>query len=230
MPVRAQLGLVHVSKAPTHSGEFVPIRVTEMTLKHARWWQEHVQPYIDDSAEARADQGWRWPRIYATRKLVAGTLLQRPTGLVAGVILKQEFIPVCMVLMVEAYRYLRDPSLESVFVWYATRCPDHVLRNRMRVAPDGVPKRLMEITIDLAITHSYNLMLRGRIGLHAASEGGDDLCAKYESFGLIRLDRNERLPPGVRGWVGNDGRYFYHSEESALRASQRLDKVSLRDS
>lgn len=223
MPLRSQLGLAHVAKAPTHSGELVPIRVTEMTLTHARWWQESVQPSIDGSAEVRADQGWRWPRIYATGKLMAGMLLQRPMGLVAGVVLKRGFLPACMVFVVEAYPYFLDHRMESVFVWYATRCPDQVLAKAMRVAADAVPKRLMEITIDLAITHSYNLMLRGRVGLHAASEGGDDLCRKYESLGLIRLDSNKRLPPGVRGWLGNDGRYFSHSEESALSASQRLD-------
>ncbi len=213
-----------MSKAPTHSGELLPIRVTEMTLKHAAWWHENVQPSIDRSDKIRADKGWRWPRIVATRRLAAGLLLQRPTGLVAGVLRNREFLPVCMLLLVEAYPYFADPDQESVFVWYATRCPDDVLQRALRARPDRVPKRLMEITLDLAVTHSYNLMLQGRLGLHAAREGGEDLCRKYEQLGLNRLDRSKPLPPGIRAWVlGNDGNYFFHSEESALEASQRLD-------
>jgi hypothetical protein len=195
-----------------------------MTSTHAAWWHENVQPSIDSSDEIRADKGWRWPRIFATRRLAARLLLQRPTGLVAGVVRNREFLPTCMLLLVEAYPYLLDPSEGSAFVWYATRCPDDVLQRALRTGPEQVPKRLMEITIDLAVTHSYNLMLQGRLGLHAAQEGGQDLRRKYEQLGLIRFDRSKPLPRGIRAWLlGNDGNYFFHSEESALKASQRLD-------
>jgi len=129
-----------------------------------------------------------------------------------------------MVLLVEAYPHLPDPIYESVFVWYATRCPDEVLRQALHVTPDRIPKRLMAITIDLAITHSYNLMLEGRLGLHAAPEGGRELLKKYEQLGMLRLDPSKPLPSGIRSLLGNDGNYFFHSESSALAASQRLDK------
>jgi hypothetical protein len=226
MPSRAETEVVHVSSAPTRSGISVGIRVTSMTLNHARWWHQYVQPWIDRSVDARADRGWRWPRIFATTQMIGNMLGQRPVGLVAGVVQRDEFMPVAMAMLVEAYPHLPDPSKQSVFLWYATRCPDQVMQMGLKTTSDAVPKRLMEITVDMAITHSFNKRYAGRVGLHAAKEGGEELCSKYATLGMIRLPAKHSLPIGVR-WrrSGNDGRYFYHSEETALRASQKLDQL-----
>jgi hypothetical protein len=195
-----------------------------MTLSHARWWHRHIQPWIDRQSGARADRGWRWPRIYATTHLVGSAFRQKPVGLIAAVIRGDWFMPVAMAVLVEAYPHLPDPTLEAVFLWYATRCPDEVIEMALKVDADAVPKRLMEITVDMAITHSFNASLRGRVGLHAAREGGQELAEKYASFGMLRLPRTHALPTGMRNWKsGNDGRYFYHSEETAVVASERLD-------
>lgn len=197
-----------------------------MTLDHARWWHRYVQPWVDRSSDTRADKGWRWPRLFATTHLIGNTFRQRPVGLVAGVVRRNEFMPVAMALLVEAYPHLPDPSKESVFLWYATRCPDDVIRIALKVTPDKLPKRLMEITVDLAVTHSFNAGQSGRVGLHAAAEGGEELCGKYASFGMIRLPATAPMPMGAR-WrgAGNDGRHFYHSEATALMASENLDPL-----
>lgn len=221
-PARGR-GVAHVSSAPTRSGQTVPMHVSEMTLAHARWWHTYVQPWIDSSPDVRADKGWRWGRIYATTHLAGAAFRQRPVGLVAGVLSDGEMLPVCMAIVVASYPHLPDPSLGSVFLWYATRCPDHVIELALRVSADMIPKRLMEITVDLAITRSFQAGHEGRTGLHASVDGGDDLCAKYESFGMLRLPRSETLPKGMRRYSGNDGRYFYHSEATAAAASRRLD-------
>jgi hypothetical protein len=149
--------------------------------------------------------------------------LQRPLGLVAGVVRGQSMLPVSMALLVESYPHLPDASKEAVFLWYATRCPDHVIERALRIGADLVPKRLMEITLDLAVTHSFNARLDGRVGLHADREGGESLCEKYSQFGMLRLPRESVLPKGTRRMYRNDGRYFYHSETTALAASERLD-------
>jgi hypothetical protein len=223
MPSQRDPFIRHVSRAPTRGGDFVPMRVTSMTLAHAQWWQSYVQPWIDQSSSPRADQGWRWPRIFATCSLLAGALRQHPAGLVAGIIRGGELMPVCMALIVESYPYLPDSSKNAVFLWYATRCPDDVVQRALRIPSGSLPKRLMEITVDLAVTQSFNRYTDGRIGLHAAAEGGEGLCQKYASFGLLRLPRTKVLPKGPRRQRGNDGRYFYHSEQTALQASKRLD-------
>lgn len=110
-----------------------------------------------------------------------------------------------------------------MFLWYATRCPDEVIELALDVTPELVPKRLMEITLDLAITQSFQAGEQGRTGLHASTDGGDELRAKYESFGMLRFPRSQALPRGMRRYSGNDGRYFYHSENTAAEASTRLD-------
>ena len=48
-----------VQRAPTSSGEDVPIRVAKMKASHVLWWHSHVQPIIDEDPD-RADNGWNW--------------------------------------------------------------------------------------------------------------------------------------------------------------------------
>jgi hypothetical protein len=195
-----------------------------MTLAHARWWDRYVQPWIDRSEETRADKGWRWPRIFATTHLIGTAFRQGPVGLVAGAVQGDRFMPVAMAILVESYPHLPDATLRSVFLWYATRCPDNVIQIGLQAAPELIPKRLMEITVDLAVTHSFNKLTNGRVGLHAAAEGGEELCRKYDSFGMMRLPHDYPLPKGIRSRAsGNDGRYFFHTEETGREASIRLD-------
>lgn len=130
-----------------------------------------------------------------------------------------------MILMVERYPYLLDRKLSSVFVWYVTRAPDSALMEQLGVGPARLPRMLMTLALDCAVTRSFNLSLRGRVGLHAASEGGDDLVGKYLSMGMLRLPMDRPLPFGYRWMIGNDGRYFYHDEASALRQSRLLDRL-----
>lgn len=135
-------------------------------------------------------------------------------------------MPVAMAILVENYPHLPDATMRAVFLWYATRCPDNVMQLGLDTAPDSIPKRLMEISVDLAVTHSFNKDTRGRVGLHAAAEGGAELCRKYASFGMMRLPRDHPLPKGIRSVAsGNDGRYFYHTEETGQAAAERLDML-----
>lgn len=95
----------------------------------------------------------------------------------------------------------------------------------MGAGADAVPKLLMQIAIDVAITHSFQSGHDGRIGLHAAPAGEGALVRKYEhDCGMIRLPVDAPLPLGFRRLMApNRGRYFYHSEDTALAASRRLD-------
>jgi hypothetical protein len=110
-------------------------------------------------------------------------------------------------------------------VWFLSRAPDSFLRKALRAEADRIPKLLMQIAIDVAITHSFALGHDGRVGLHAAPSGETLLLRKYEQdCGMIRLPESVQLPTGFRKVMApNLGRYFYHSEETALAASRRLD-------
>jgi hypothetical protein len=75
--------------------------------------------------------------------------------------------------------------------------------------------------LDSAIVLSQNAGLAGRIGLHAAAAGRDDLLAVYDRLGLVRLPAAAALPPSVRR--PNDGRFFYADEPSAEALAAALD-------
>lgn len=216
----------HVSRAPTKSGISLPIRITELTVEWTRRWHQWVQPFVDAVEGPQADKGWRWPLKWAETLLIGGLFGQQPRGFVIGVQSDERtFVPCIILSMVEDYPHLADNTKSSPFVWFLSRAPDSYLRIALRANPDAVPKLLMQIAVDVAITHSFHLGQQGRIGLHAAPAGEDLLMRKYEhDCGMVRLPEDVALPFGFRRvMVPNGGRYFYHSEDTALAASQRLD-------
>lgn len=226
MPLRTLRGLVHVSSGPRQGGSRFPLEVVSMRDEHARWWQDSVQPYIDASEEARADQRWRWRRILGAVKLGGSIVGQTPSAFMIG--LKRadhEFWPCVMMAMVESYPYLPDPAQRSVFLWYISPAPELFFLQAARFEASEVPKALMAIGMDVAITQSYNAQQHGRLGLHADKRGGPRLVEWYaapDRGGMHQLEATLPLP-GVRALLGNDGRYFYHDETSACRVSSRMD-------
>jgi hypothetical protein len=248
MPLRTVLGLEHVAAIEVEGGT-LEARVIVMDEYDAAWWDEHVQRYINELPFARADQKWIWPRILATRALVADLLLQQPIAYVVEVLdATGVFRPAVMLMLVDAYPYLPKHDLASVFVWYLSPAPRDYFVKELGIAPDKAPdsKELMRAGMDVALTESYNRRLTGRLGLHAAPRGGDKLLDWYKSpaegerksrgGGMKPLPPTSALPPGMRSAVGrvkliiggslkkrNDGRYFYHDESTAFVASRSMD-------
>jgi hypothetical protein len=77
------------------------------------------------------------------------------------------------------------------------------------------------LLLDNAIVLSQNAGLGGRIGLHAATAGGDGLLAVYGRCGLLRLPATRPLPPLIRR--ANDGRFFYTDGGVAESLAAALD-------
>jgi hypothetical protein len=197
-----------------------------LTLKWTREWDQWIQPFVNRVEGPQADKGWRWPLKWAQTLLIGGLLDQQPRGFVVGVQPDAGlFVPCIIMSFVENYPYLPDNSKSSLFLWFVSRAPDAYLLKALHVSADRVPKLLMQIASDAAITHSFHLGHEGRIGLHAAPEGEEPLIRKYQhDCGMLRLPEDSPLPLGFRRWMApNRGRYFYHSEETALAASRRLD-------
>jgi len=232
MPARITRGLVHVSRAPTLAGGYLPIRILRMTQEHAKWWDEHVQKEWIDSLD-RADKNWNWPfRIFNVTRLTAETLGQMPAALVAGVECTSppHVMPCVMSLLVEKYPDLHDHSRESAFLWYLSPAPDQFFLEGRGRALSAIPQRraLMRIGMDMAITASYNAMRRGRLGLHADPRGGEALARWYRGpeGRMSNLPATQPLPVGLRRIImRNDGRYFYHDENSAFAISRELDTL-----
>jgi len=227
MPLRISRGLIPISKAPVVGGAHVPLRIFSMIKDDAKWWDEHVQPFID-AKPGRADSGWNWPwKIFNLTRLAGEALRQRPRAFVAGVECASPptFLPCIMSLLVETYADLADSRLESVFLWYLSPAPEEFFRSGRGKVLGAVPKALMSIGMDMTITHSYNIMRRGRVGLHAAPSGGKELFDWYKDparGGMIVIPKRQRL---AGGWRRNDGRYFYHDEATAFEVSRRLDSL-----
>ncbi|HET7506550.1 MAG TPA: hypothetical protein VFK02_36270 [Kofleriaceae bacterium] len=76
-----------------------------------------------------------------------------------------------MVLLAGRFPALDDPSVDAVFLWFVASVPRTFLDEAL---PLGMkPGRLGEAALDIAVTHSFNNGLEGRIGLHADAAGGD---------------------------------------------------------
>jgi len=216
----------HISRAPTKSGVSLPVRITELTVEWTRRWHRWVQPFVNAVEGPQADKGWRWPLKWAETLLVGSLFGQPPRGFVVGVQPdERSFVPCIIMSMVEDYPYLPDHTKSSLFVWFLSRAPDAYLRTALHAGTDAIPKLLMQIAVDVAITHSFQLGMDGRIGLHAAPAGEDQLVRKYQhDCGMMQLPEDVLLPFGFRRLMApNRGRYFYHSEDTALAASGRLD-------
>ena len=232
--LRLWTGVRFVSRAPTRGGGHVRMRVTSLKPQHILWWQAEIQPVIDRDP-SRPDHGWNW-FLVAPFTFAAGTAVaHEPAGYALGMAGGRggrRFIPCGLLTLVSRPRALDDHRRRGTFVWYLTTAPEAALRrlDDVEVDRDSMPKRLGQITLDVALCHSFNTGRKGRVALHASAEGGDALLAWYRRQGMRVLPASERLPEGFRQLVApSDGRYCYFTTQDALRASQRLDPLRVRE-
>ena len=88
-------------------------------------------------------------------------------------------------------------------MWFMCAMPKDVFT---RFDISSVPPSLGRVCVDVALTASHLLGLRGRIGLHCAPSGGPRLMRFYENHcRLLNLAEHLPLPP----FHANDGRFFY---------------------
>lgn len=229
MRLRRWKGVPFVRRAPTDSGEEVPIRVSRMRPAHVLWWQSQVQPIIDEDPE-RADHDWNW-LLYASFAAVAGRVLSRePVGFTIGMTDEEgdRFIPCALVQLLGRVPALDKPDKESAFVWFLSTAPDQALTSieDQPIAEDRIPKRLGSIALDVAVSHSLNQRRGGRVALHADEDGGKPLLKWYLRQGMSVLPASKRLPEGPRRlFKPSDGRYCYYTVSGALEASRSLDPL-----
>ena len=229
MALREWRGVPFVRRAPTDSGEEVPIRVSPMRPAHVLWWHSQVQPIIDEDPQ-RADNDWNW-LLYASFAAVAGRVLSRaPAGFTIGLTDEQSdrFIPCALVQLLGRVPALDTHEKDGAFVWFLSTAPDAALLSieEHPIAEDRIPKRLGAIALDVAVTHSLNERRRGRLALHADEDGGEPLLRWYQRRGMSVLPASKRLPGGPRRlFKPSDGRYCYYTVAGALRASRELDPL-----
>lgn len=227
--LRKWRGVPFVRRAPTSSGEDVPIRVSEMTASHVLWWHSHVQPIIDRDPN-RADNGWNWLLYVPFVELAGRVLSRKPAGYTVGICdpERDRFVPCALVQLLGRVPALDDHDRESVFVWFLSTAPDEALTTIAdhAIPGDRVPQRLGSIALDVAVTHSLNHRRLGRTALYADERGGDVLLQWYRRRGMTVLPDEEKLPPGPRRLLKpSDGRYCYYTVPAAIQASEELDPL-----
>lgn len=227
--LRKQRGVPFVRRAPTKSGEDVPIHIAKMTAAHVLWWHSHVQPIIDRDP-TRADKDWNW-LLYASFAEVAGrVLVRKPVGYTVGVTDPEldRFVPCALVQLLGRVPALDDHDRESVFVWFLSTAPDEALTTieDYPIPEDRIPRRLGSIALDVAVTDSLNRRRFGRTALYADERGGEPLLQWYRRRGMTVLPDEDELPPGPRRLLKpSDGRYCYYTVPAAIAASKELDPL-----
>lgn len=195
-----------------------PIRTGIMSWQDAAFWDTHIQPYIVRAEEIRADRYWSWNVLRQVFPLSQRVKNRRCLALTTFVASRAgDAVPAAMHLFIERYPHL-DAAVgrAATLVWFISAAPDEAL-----LALDvAVPPSLGRICIDNAIVASMNLGMDGRIGLHCARAGGDELMEFYaKGCRLINLPIGVKLPARKR----NDGRYFIADEALAETLAQDFD-------
>jgi hypothetical protein len=197
----------------------VDIRVTDMAAGDALWWDTRLGPK-HAQLTARADRLWSWSILLPLCHLVQRAKRRHCRPLVVwGRTDAGGFMRVAMSVLIEHYPYLDVESPgESHFVWFMSAADPGVLKAQFGMSH---PPALGRVLLDNAIVLSQNAGLAGRMGLHAATAGGDALLALYRRCGLMHLPADAALPPSIHR--PNDGRYFYAHDRLAEALAAALD-------
>lgn len=211
-----------VKRAPVAEGVTpVPVYVGELSEQVLHIWNRKIQPVIRES-HYRLDRNWNWSKMY--RYLPIGERIMGRGMAGYAVQVQNDYgdeVPAGLVLLSLGFPALDDNREKSVFLWYLTAAPTKALRD---LGISAKPK-LLEILVDIALVVSKAQGYSGKIGLHAANEGGNPEAAKqllenyHTRCHLLTLPPSAKIP-GVRV---NDGRYFYTTPQVAEMQMAALD-------
>jgi hypothetical protein len=198
---------------------FVDIRITDMNAGDALWWDRKFGPsHAQD--RRRADRFWAWSVLLPMCHLVqlAKRRYCRPLVIWTRAD-NRRFVRAGMSILIDDYPHLdiADPS-QSDFVWFISAGDSGVLTKELGVSD---PPSLGRVLLDCAVVVSENAGFGGRIGLHAAPQGGQRLLDFYVKCGLTNLPKAAGLPPAVTR--RNDGRFFFAGAAAAAGLAALLD-------
>jgi len=226
-----------ITRTITKPGGWIPLSVVPAKPTHVDFWQTFIQPFIDRLGPTkRADAGWNWPWFINLYRLAG--IGQRPItyALVAPSAEEAGPIVCALVLIARDFLYLPDlvhprPHRNAGFLWLCAAAPPQALRPFF--TDDTMPKRLSQLSLDIAVCSSFQERHDGRICLHAdpnapATAAGKDVLLEFyanKPVGMAALDPGITIPR-LRGlFAVNDGRYFYFDEANAKIFSQQFDTV-----
>lgn len=203
------------------SSSFIDICLRLGDLTDAKNWHTTIQPDVINAK--RPDAKWNWPNML-TRIGPLERRLGRDVSLycLEGPNQSGQAVPLAMMLLCEGYPALDGGATDSVFLWFLAATPEATLKKL------GVtyrrPALLVEALVDTAIQRSYELGYDGRVGLHAAPEGGDPLYCRYRDGARMVALRGAAEISWARRLLGkNDKRYFWSDPKLSQSLSNSLD-------
>jgi hypothetical protein len=189
-----------------------------MNAGDAAWWDARIG--ARHAFMRRADRYWTWTILLPVLQLIQLRKRRFCRALVLWARADNGgFVRSGMSMFIEDYPYLGSSTAKSSeFVWFISAADPEVLATNFRMtrAPS-----LARIMLDMGIVLSQNAGFSGRIGLHAATAGGEDLLNLYSHCGLLRLPAAAAFPQAIRR--KNDGRFFYADEIVAETMAALLD-------
>jgi hypothetical protein len=187
---------------------YIDVNIRKGNLADAEIWQQYVQVHIAQTA-GRIDAGWNWPALF-TRWMMSESVIGRDVSLFCLEVPGEtdRAVPLAIMLISEGYPSLDGSHENSVYLWYLASAPTMALLAMGFVHPR--PCMIVEALLDVAIQRSYELGYDGRVGLHAAKEGGTGLFNRYrDNVRMKALLSAASLTIGRKLKGGNDGRYFW---------------------
>lgn len=199
------------------------IEIFEGTSNDAQVWQDHVQPYIRTAN--RLDSSWNWPQLFTTTVTLEAARGRRVSLFCMNVPnATNGSVPLAIMLLSEGYPALDGTQDGSVFLWYLASAPSTALQHLGFVY--NKPSMVVPALVDTAIQRSYELGYDGRVGLHAAMQGGDTLyCIYRDQTRMTALGGGAKisLVRRLTGLTGGNGRYFWCDPKMAQTLSNSLN-------
>jgi hypothetical protein len=172
------------------NGTQINTDLIEAGLRELEVWDSRMQAFA--KSEGRADANWIWPKLHRAcafweklRRRKLRTFQYMVHGVDPFLHNKRIALPVAQVMVAAGYPYCMDKSKKCVMLWKLAKVPDSALH------PYQLPNvSVFKQMIDVAIQHSIDTGTDGRIMLHAAQAGGQDLMDSYSGIGLLPVPRN----------------------------------------
>lgn len=203
------------------STQFIDVEIVQGTIDDAGRWDDKIQPHIAKKSE-RVDAKWRWRQLYKTTSMFEAPLGRQVSLYCLNVPGSDgDSVPLAIMLLSEGYPSLDGSQPGSVFLWFLASAPNEALQHLGYTHPK--PEMIMSALVDIAIQRSYELGYDGRVGLHAAQEGGRHLyCAYRDQVRMAALRGRAKLTL-VRKLRGNDERYFWCDPKLSQSLTNSLD-------
>ncbi len=199
-------------------GEYLRVRVQELSKDIVDWWHKCVQPTIDQDT-SRADAGWAWPFITAFNRwteppnlLPEGFALCVNCGTADMSFTSGAGYPVALIQTVSRIPFIEDRRQYSMLLQYLSTIPRQLL-------PSEAAARLVGVgALDISLVRTLQLGYSGRMMLRIGEKDRSRLARWCtHTCGMVAAEQGGQTVEGC----------FVHRPDTAMRAYSRLQHLRL---